>query len=67
MVIRGSFDDCAVSGRFRPRCWKSNERTWPGGWKLALAGYRGNVVGGPFPVAARLDGSIDALREINHG
>lgn len=61
MVICGSFDRCAVTGRFRPRRRKSNERAWSCRGKLVLALHRGNVVENRLPVAARIDGKVQAF------
>ena len=63
MGLRGSFDDCAVTGRSRPRRWKSNECTRSCGRKLALALHRGDVVDNRFRMAVRIDREVEASRE----
>src|SRR5271157_256074 len=63
MVIDSRPDDCAVTGCFRPRRWKSNERTRSCGRKLALAHHPRNVVDNRFPMVARIDGEVKASRE----
>src|SRR5678815_5826096 len=63
MVVGGGANDCAVTGSPRLGHWKSHERAWSRRWKLALALHRGHVVDSRFPMAARIDGEIQASCE----
>src|SRR5678815_2074345 len=63
MVVGGGANDCAVTGSPRLGHWKSHERAWSRRWKLALALHRGHVVDSRFPMAARIDGEIEASCE----